>query len=150
MDPTAALLTAYRACEAFTYRLLTQELDTLTFLGQPLEGVAYRLVKEVRCICFALNTGDEGCFGTSKGGPVQALEPGMQLDFSSPTVPKAVTGIQLQQPVHQVLALWRDVAILWPGQLPVQNTAEDFLADMQCLVSLTSMQQGSLSPAAMQ
>ena len=133
-DPTAALLTAYRGHVTFTYRLLTQV--PLHFLQQHLEGAAYRLVKEVGCICFTLNTGDEGCFGTSKGGPVQALEPGMQLDFSSPTVAKAVTGVQLQQPVHQVLALGRDVLILWPGQLPVQNTAEDFLAGVQILRQL--------------
>jgi len=108
----------------------------MQFLGQRLEGVAYRLVKEVGCICFTLNTGDESCFGASQGGPVQALEPGMQLDFSSSTVTKAVTGVQLQQPVHQVLALGRDVLILWPGQLPVQNTAEDFLGGVQCLCQL--------------
>jgi len=47
----------------------------MQFLGQRLEGVAYRLVKEVGCICFTLNTGDEGCFGAGQGGPVQALEP---------------------------------------------------------------------------
>ena len=69
------------------------------------QTVPYRLVKEVRGVCLILYGGDEGSLGARQVGPVQALEPGMQLDLARPSPPKPFTGVQLQQAVHQVLAL---------------------------------------------
>ena len=90
----------------------------------------YRFVKEIGGVCLALNSRDEGSLGAGQAGPVQAFEPGVQLDLASPSVPKALTGVQLQQLVHQVFALWRHLFIFWPDQLPIQNAAEDLLQHM--------------------
>lgn len=65
----------------------------------------YRLVEEVGGVCLILYGWDEGSLGACQVGPVQALEPGVQLDLARPSPPKPFTGVQLQQAVHQVLAL---------------------------------------------
>ena len=103
------------------------------YAHEALTSAAHRLVNEVGGVHLVLHSWDEGCLGACQVGPVQAGKPRVQLDLPGPPVAQAVTGVQLQQAVHQVLALTRDVLILGPRQIPIQNAAEDLLQDQTWL-----------------
>lgn len=78
-----------KACTKFGQKLICKS-----------NSLPYRLVKEIGCVKFIFHCRDEGCLGACQAGPVQALEPGMQLDLPSPFVAQPVTGVQPQQPIH--------------------------------------------------
>lgn len=116
---------AYHVCSAEYGKAVLLDVTAGRFLACTCEP--HRLVKEVGCIRLILHSRNEGCFCASQAGPIQALEPRVQLDLPCPSVAQSLTGVQLQQAIHQVLALRRDVLILRPSQLAIKNAAEDLL-----------------------
>ena len=116
---------AYHVCSAENGRAVLLDVTAGTVLACTCDP--HRLVKEVGCICLILHSRNEGCFCASQAGPIQALEPRVQLDLPCPSVAQSLTRVELQQAIHQVLALRRDVLILRPSQLAIKNAAEDLL-----------------------